>query len=164
MTNYPEILKSLALRSLIALPFVLLGLTGELSFASVLSPMLLVAGAIIVAGPLARLIAEPAGCLFYPGEHASQPAPMYSIPESKRASGLYEEAISGFEQIAQDYPQEKKPYIEMIEIAICNLKDPKRANEIYRQGIAVLETDEDKESLAKMYSAIRTRLNTKPSN
>ena len=106
MTNYPEILKSLALRSLIALPFVLLGLTGGLSFAA---PILLIAGAIIVAGPFARLIAEPAGCLFYPGEHASRPAPMYSIPESKRASGLYEEAISGFEQIAQDYPKEKKP-------------------------------------------------------
>jgi hypothetical protein len=161
MNNYPEILKALVWRTLIALPFFAVGLTGALS---VLSPFFTVAGALIVASPLAGLIAEPAGSLFYPGRHSSRPQPMYSIPESKRAKGLYEEAISGFEQIAQEYPKETKPYIEMIHIAICDLNDPERANEIYRRGVFLLKKDDDKEVLATMYSAIRTRLNAKPSN
>ena len=161
MSNYPEILKALAWRTLIALPFFAVGLTGALS---VLSPFFTVAGALIVAAPLAGLFAEPAGNLFYPGKRSSRKQPMYGIPESKRAKGLYEEAISGFEQIAQEYPKETKPYIEMIDIAIRNLKDPERANAIYRRGLAVLKRDKDREVLAIMYSATRTRLNSKPSN
>ena len=63
MSNYPELLKVLAWRTLIALPFFAVGLTGALS---VLSPFFTVAGALIVASPLAGLFAEPAGNLFYP--------------------------------------------------------------------------------------------------
>ncbi len=77
---------------------------------------------------------------------------------------MYEEAIAGFERIAQDYPDEVKPYIEMIDIAIVNLKDPERANALYRRGILFLKKNEDKEVLARMYGAIRTRLNARPSN
>ena len=90
--------------------------------------------------------------------------PFSCMPAAKRAKGLYEEAISGFEEIAQEYPKETKPYIEMIDIAIRNLKDPERANAIYRRGLAVLKRDKDREVLAIMYSATRTRLNSKPSN
>ena len=89
---------------------------------------------------------------------------MYSIPESKRARGMYEEAIAGFDRIAADYPDEVKPYIEMINISIVNLKDPDRANEIFQRGVSILRKDRDKEVLATMYGAIRTRLDAKPSN
>ncbi len=114
--------------------------------------------------PLARFLAEPVGTLFYPGTHSSKKAPMYGIPESKRAKGLYEEAIAGFEKIAEDYPNETKPYIEMIDIAIRDLKDPERANKIYQHGTSVLKKDKDKAVLSSMYTAISSRLNSKPSN
>ncbi len=119
---------------------------------------IIITGAIILAFPIARLLAEPVGSLFYPGKRLSRPVPMYSIPQSKRKSGLYEEAMSGFEQIAADYPTEVQPYIEMIDIAVMDLKDPDRANEIYRRGVSVLKKQQDRESLATMYSAIRSRL------
>jgi hypothetical protein len=83
---------------LFALPFFAIGLTGVVF---VFSPLFVVAGAIIVASPLARFIAEPAGGLFYPIQRSSKPAPMYSIPQSKRAKGLYEEAKEGCEKIAE---------------------------------------------------------------
>ena len=90
MNNYPEIFRSFAWRLLFALPFFTIGITGT---AFVFSPFFTVAGAIIVASPLARFIAEPAGELFYPIKRSSKPAPMYSIPQAKRAKGLYEEAM-----------------------------------------------------------------------
>ncbi len=121
-------------------------------------------GAIILAFPLARLVAEPLGSLFYPGERFDRPQPMYSIPQSKRANGLYEEAIAGFEKIAEDYPNEVKPYIEMIDIAIRDLKDARRAGAIYHRGIAALKKEEDRANLTRMYGAIRSRLNARPSN
>ena len=124
----------------------------------------LLGAAVIMAPPLVRLIAEPSGNLFWPGRRFDRPQPMYSIPQSKKAKGLYEEAIAGFEKIAEEYPEEVHPYIEIIDITIVKLKDPERANATYQRGMSVLKKDEDKEVLARMYSAIRTRLNAKPSN
>jgi len=117
--------------------------------------------ATIIAGPIARLIAQPAGNLFYPEDHFDHPQPMYGIPEAKRKRGLYEEAMAGFEKIAEEYPNEIKPYVEMIDIAIVDLKDAGRANAIYRRGVSALKNAADKEILARMYSAIRTRLNSR---
>lgn len=172
MNNYREICISLAKRLILAISA---GGTGWWLLATKAggwesTPYLLfglaciVCAAIIIAAPLARLIAEPGGNLFYPDRRFSRPQPIYSIPESKRTQGLYEEAIAGFEKIAADYPDQVKPYIDMIDISIVNLKDPNRANEIFQLGIASLKRDQDKEALSIMYSAIRTRLNSRISN
>jgi len=122
----------------------------------------MIMGAIILAFPLAALIAEPTGNLFWPSEKYDRPQPQYSIPQSKRARGLYEEAMDGFEKIAEEHPQETQPYVEMIDIAIVNLHDPVRAKAIFHHGIDVLKKDEDRETLARMYRAIETRLNSRP--
>jgi hypothetical protein len=167
MNNYRDIVTSLTLRLvpssiLFGLGWVLL-VTGTSGWDAV--PQLLLGmacflvAAIIIARPIARLIAEPAGNLFYPEDHFDRPQPMYGIPESKRKKGLYEEAMAGFEKIANEFPNEIKPYVEMIDIAIVDLKDAERAHAIYRRGISVLKNAEAKEILARMYNAIRTRLN-----
>lgn len=162
MNNYRPILEALGLRALLATPFLVLAVSfaGKGTLA-ILTPFCLVAVAVILAPPLARLFAEPASGLFYPAGHFDRPPPVYSIPESKRAKGLYEEAIAGFEKIAEEYPDEVKPYVEMIDIAIVCLKDPGRANAIYQRGMSKLCKDDAKEVLARMYSAIRTRLNAR---
>ena len=121
-------------------------------------------GAVIVAAPLAELIAEPAGNLFWPSARYDRPQPAYSIPQSKRARGLYEEAMAGFEKIAEEYPQEVQPYVEMLEITTVNLHDPKRANAIFHRGVNVLKKGEDREALVRMYRGIQTRLNSRPGN
>lgn len=125
---------------------------------------LIIAGAILIAPGLAGFLAEGSGSLFWPGKKFDRPLPMYSIPQSKSKKGLYEEAMTGFEKIAENYPDEVQPYIEMIDIAICNLKDPARANLIYQQGMSILKKEDSRQSLAQMYGAIRTRLNARPGN
>lgn len=161
MNDYRSICVSLGWRALIAAPFFVVGITGALF---VLSPYCIVVGAIIIASPLARLLAEPTGNLFWPSQCFKRPQPMYSIPQSKRAKGLYEEAIMGFEKIAADYPDEVQPYIEIIDIVIVNLNDPGRARKIYQRGMSLLKKDIDRELLTRMYGAILTRLNARPSN
>ncbi|MBU0714475.1 MAG: hypothetical protein KJ964_03835 [Verrucomicrobia bacterium] len=124
----------------------------------------IILGAVIVAFPLAELFAEPTGNLFWPSEHYDRPQPAYSIPQSKRTRGLYEEAMAGFEKIAEEYPQEVQPYVEMIDIAVVNLHDPQRANAIFHRGVSILKKDEDRETLVRMYRAIQTRLNSRTGN
>ncbi len=114
---------------------------------------LLIAGAIILARPLAQLLAEPSGSLFWPGERFSRPVPMFSIPQARRACGFYEQAILEYEQIAADYPDLVEPYIEMIDISLVNLKDPERAEAIYHRGLAKLKKQRDQQTLTRLYSS-----------
>jgi len=172
MSNYREIIESILRRMV---PAIVVGALGWWLLTSVnesdswramprllLGMAFLVLAAIILGPPVARLVAEPFGGLFYPVERYSRPQPVYGIPESRRVKGLYEEAIVEFEKIAEDYPDEVRPYTGMIDIAICNLEDPDRARQMYQRGMSVLKRDKDKETLAKKYSAIRSRVNAKP--
>jgi len=155
MSENRSILVSLGIRLLIASPFLILTFTGR---AFVMTPVCALIAAVILAQPVARLLAEPFGKLFWSAAEFDRPQPMYSISAAKRKKGLYEEAMAGFEEIARKYPRELKPYIDMIDIAIVDLHDGERANAIYQRGIARLKRTEDKEALAKMYRAIRSRL------
>jgi len=84
---------------------------------------------------------------------SDRPPPMYSIPESKRKSGLHEEAMAGYAKIAEQYPGEVRPYLAMMEIAIVNLKDPERGSAIYEKGMSVITTPEGQETLSCFYVA-----------
>jgi hypothetical protein len=120
------------------------------------------AGGILVGPLITELCAEPLRGLFYPRRYAARPAPMYGIPESKRAKGRYEEAIADYERIAAEYPGELRPYVGMIEIAIVNLRDPQRAARVFERGVAALEDPDARDALARVYSGVRTRMEEQP--
>lgn len=167
MNNYREIFWSLFKRSLLGIPLVVFGYLvlcspagGALqSYAGgAFGCVFIICGAIVLAFPLARLLAEPWGNWFWPGDRYDRPQPMYGIPQSRRAKGLYKEALAGYEEILKEHPGERRAYVEMIEIAVVNLNDANRANVIFRRGMDALEKEDDKAALAQMYSAIRSRL------
>jgi hypothetical protein len=163
MSNYSEIFRSLTLRGILGVPL-FIGGTWMLFRGNPLGCALIIVAAVVLAGPIARLIAEPSGSLFYPNLRADRPGPVYGIPAAKRARGLYEESIAGYQQIAAEFPDEVKPHVQIIDICIRDLKDPTRANQVFQDGLAALRREEDREALARMYAAIRTRLNSRPSN
>lgn len=148
MSNLREKFNSLGWCAVFAAPFFLICISGV---ASILSPFFGLAGAIILATPLAGLIAEKGGNLFWPGTSPKRPPPAYSSPQAKRANGEYEEAIAELENIAKDHPEEVQPYVEAIDIAIADLENPARAKRIYLRGVSVLKKAEDKEILERIY-------------
>ena len=165
MSNYPDIFKSLLIRTGISLLVIAFacwmmldvsgwGSSGFLFYG--IAGFILVG--VIMAQPISRLLAESSGNLFYPVRRQSGPLPMYSIPKSKRAQGLYEEAMDAYEKIAEQYPKEVKPYIQMIDIAIVNLNDPARAADIFQRGLNDLNNEPDIQLLIRRYNAICTRL------
>ncbi|MDD4873049.1 MAG: hypothetical protein PHR77_21050 [Kiritimatiellae bacterium] len=119
-------------------------------------------GAIVIAPAITAILAQPFSSLFYPSDRFDGPQPMYSVPQAKRAKGLYEEAMTGYEKIASRYPKEVKPYIEMIDIAIMNLRNVERAKSIVGRGIVLLGNENDKKVLKEFYNATITRLELKP--
>ncbi len=120
------------------------------------------AGAIFVAGPIGQLLASPAGSLYWPRRFNNRPQPMYGIPQSRRAKGHLEEALAEYNKIAAAYPGEIRPWLDMIAIAIEDLKDPDRAQALFERGLAALKNPDDRDLLAKTYAEIRTRLDVPP--
>ena len=170
MKNYREILVQFTVRILIAIPFFMFGwyLIASArkdwgSIAQLLFAMACFVGsAIIVAPPIARLFAEPAGALHYPTEHSGRPQPEYRIPESRKQQGHYEEAILEYEKIAKDFPEEVKPYIDMIDITVVNLEDRRRAEAIYERALSVLINEDDRDLLRIMHESITSGLSREP--
>ena len=120
MNAYLDLVKALLKRSTIALPLLALGLSllfrggadifsgfaiGLLGCAAVL------AGAIALAFPLAGLLAQPTGSIYFSEKKADGPQPAYGIPESLSAKGQYEDALAEYARIIATYPQEVKAYI-----------------------------------------------------
>ena len=123
---------------------------------------LFLVAAILISGPLARLLAEPTGNLFWPRKYYDKPQPMYGIPQARRAKGQLEEALAEYEKIAAAHPDEVRPYLEMIDVAIHDLRDADRANAIFQSGLARLKNADDKDRLAQAYAETRTRLDVRP--
>lgn len=119
---------------------------------------LILAGAVCLALPLSRLLSRGAGGLYFPDEKLDRPPPLYSRAEALAKMDRFDEAMAAYEAIARDYPDEVKPYIDMIEIAIRHYRDPERANRIFRQGIAALRNGDDRDTLSRMYRGIRSRI------
>ena len=153
-------------RFLPALVAMALGIGVLLGAGSVLQMLLgflfFLVAAIFVAGPIAQWLAEPMGSLFWPRKYYAKPQPMYGIPQSRRAKGQLEEALAEYEKIAAAHPDEVRPWLEMIDLAVHDLKDASRANAIFQTGIARLKKPQHQDALAIVYSETLSRLDPHP--
>ena len=114
-----------------------------------LGASLLVLGAVIMAIPLARFVAELSGSLFLPAGRWKRPLPIYSRPRAFRARKEYREAFQAYDELSLKYPQELIPYLEMLEIAVKALKEPSLAYPVYSRGMKSLRNRKYREHLAR---------------
>ena len=95
---------------------------------------------------------------------------LFGSAQTKKGDALYGHVYKlaeeigrlGFEDIAREFPGDVKPYIEMIDMAVVNLRDGERARMIFYKGLAELEKEEDKDALKQMFEATMTRLEPEP--
>ncbi len=172
MSNYRAILISLGWRLLLGAAVYAFGwrvlVSTEGGFGAI-SELLagmafLVLAAVIVAPPLARLVAEPSGRLFYPARRFRRPQPLYSVAQSKRKAGRMEEAFDAYLAISRDHPQKLKPYVEMMDIAVVDMGNAELAGSIFRGALKTLKKETDQDALTRMYEAIISRANAPSRN
>lgn len=156
-------------RLLIALPFmaggfILLLLALNRGMAQLAMPGLgvLMISVFIIVGPIAEWIGMWCGLSIYPADYFNKAPPAYSIPEALVKRQHYHEAMTAYEKIAAEYPQEVKPYAGMIEVALIHLNDRQLASLIYYKGMDNLKKEEARESLVCLYKAIHSQVEPKP--
>lgn len=128
-----------------AMPYVLVGI-----------PMIALA-AIIAAPSIARDLVDRVVDFFTYSEKFDRPQPMYGKAMALRKNRQYEEAMAAYEEIAEDYPDEIKPWLEMIDMSLRELGDPERAERIYQQGVLQFGDEKNRERLARQLSGLQLR-------
>jgi hypothetical protein len=116
---------------------------------------MMVLSAIIAAPQITGALADWVVDFFSASEKFDHAPPMYGIPQGLRKSRRYEEAIAAYEDIAENYPKELKPHLEMIDIALADLKDEGRAELIYQRGVLLFEDEQSRRRLARQLSGLR---------
>lgn len=166
MSAYRPILVRILVRTLLALPFFGLGLyllfTANSGWASagllLIGMALVLLGVIMVAPSLAALLAQPWSSLFYPEETLERPPPVYSIPEGLVKRGEYDAALEYYESIVEAYPDELQAYLEILDLLLVHMHRPERAEAMYQRGMAALHAGKHRDTLARLYPAICSRL------
>jgi len=136
-----DLLIALGQRLLLAAPFAvaawLLFATGTGAERRVLGLVCVVIAGIVVAPPLAGLIAEPAGGLFHP-RHPARQQPSYDVAEARRRQGRFAEALDAYERVVERFPTDVHAWTAMLDVASLDLRDAARAEAIARRALAAL--------------------------
>ncbi|MFO7948853.1 MAG: tetratricopeptide repeat protein [Candidatus Fermentibacteraceae bacterium] len=87
--------------------------------------------------------------------------PDYQAPRALEARGRYEDAMETYLKMAEEYPDELKPHVEMMRIALMGLHDRNRFRRIYRRGLDSLQKRTDRELLDSEYGRIASMADRK---
>ena len=117
----------------------------------------ILAAALVVAKPLAALVAEPVLSLFFP-RHRARHEPAYSRADAIRLRGRYEDAIAAYQDIADEFPNELRPYVAMMEIALQNLGDAEFGDAIVKRGLTLLRDDPQRHELLRRRDAVKAKM------
>jgi hypothetical protein len=156
-THIPLILRLLAVLLLVGVGFWV-----AISSALLWAYPFWLAASILVAFPLAGFLSGPIGSIFMPTEVFSKPQPMYSIPESLRMKNELDKAFAAYQKIAEEYPQEVKPYVAMVKMAFVDMKNDNLAESVLAQGMTHLKKQASKEQWQREYDAIITMTQVTP--
>ena len=159
MKPHHGVLTQLLIRILLALPLIAAGwyLVASIGSGWAAAPVLLVAmacfvgSAVMVAGPLARLFAEPAGTLYHPAATPMSLKPDYGVADALKEQNKGWEAFAEFQKIADLHPLEVKAYVEMMDIALKIMKDEDLARDVLAKGLDQLPEASDRETLHAMF-------------
>lgn len=108
----------------------------------------------LLASPVAEALGTVFSWLLFSTSSVNTPKPQYGHAEVLEKQDAYEEAIEEYRTVARLFRRDAKPYLEMIRIAVVRLRDPDRAQALYREGMQKLRGRAARQTLVRMYPAI----------
>ena len=95
-----------------------------------------------------------------PWKQAGQIPPNYGPPEALRRKNKPQESFDAYRELSRRYPNEVKPWVEMIRLAYLEFKDDDLASTVHEEGLQALKGEARKQELQKMYKAITSMTQT----
>lgn len=121
------------------------------------SPLMMILAVAQVAPDIADWFGGMAGGILY-NRREGERIPMYGIPEKLVTMGKYVEAEAEYEKIMEEFPDEVKPYIDLVNVAVKRLNNAELAEQFYKKGMNALKKDEAKIQLEDVYFRVKTLL------
>ncbi|MCD4654096.1 hypothetical protein K8T06_09180 [bacterium] len=112
--------------------------------------------AIGLAFPFVELFTHFFPDVFFPYRWRDKPQPTFSIVRGLKTQKKYEEAMQELNKMTEEDPQEVDIWLEMLEIALMDLRDKTIAGEVYRDALSVLENQKSRDIVKRFYKNIVT--------
>jgi len=112
----------------------------------------------IIAGwPTAQWLSERLAYFLsaWPDEKYDVPPPRLAMAASLAAQGDLEGALTFYEKLMQDHPQEEEVYHRMLEIVLGPLDRPAQAEEILHRGLTTLEAPRAQAALVRLFGELK---------
>ncbi|NLZ64709.1 MAG: hypothetical protein GX902_12980 [Lentisphaerae bacterium] len=94
--------------------------------------------------------------IFFPGRRYDRPQPMYGPALSLRTQGRYDEALRALADIAGEYPDVARPYLEMLDICASVLHDWDKCQAVYQEGMLRLRDKDERQALERYFAEVST--------
>ncbi len=114
---------------------------------------LMLAGAVLVARPLAHLIVTPFVRMLFPEDHHYTPPPLFPLARHYWKQGRGEDAVKQYQKILKYHPQEADAYKELAQLFL-SLDRRREADAVVRKGCVTLRDKAAREDLYQFYSAL----------
>jgi hypothetical protein len=148
-----QVLKQLAIRSLIAIPFFSAGLLlmTPVAAISILGLILLVSGSLFLIRPLTELLTLSSGSAIFPRKMSGKAGLMFSIADTKIMQKEYDEALRQLKEMIPEDPDRLEIYTRIMKLAVSKMKQPEIAKDAFHTGLQNLTTQRSRRMLANTY-------------
>jgi len=153
MSDKSDALKLLLKRFLLSLPLLAISTVMFMRGKplSLIAVFPLVPVAYILGPPLAALVVDPVGSIFFPESSTQEINLMFSMPEARIMEGRYEEALELLKEMIPRDPQRLDVYMQIMSLAVNRMKQPDIAKEAFHVGIGKLKSLRKRRILAREY-------------
>jgi len=150
------VLKHLAVRFLLSIPFFAVGLLlmARVELISILGLILLVFASLLLIRPLTELLTLTSGSAIFPRKMSSRASLMFSIADTKIMLKEYDEALRQLREMIQQDPDTLEIYTRIMKLAVDKMKQPEIAKEAFHEGLQNLTVLRDRKILANTYKEL----------
>jgi hypothetical protein len=151
-----QVLKHLAVRFLISLPFFTVGLLlmTPVAVISILGLILLVFASLLLIRPLTEILTLTSGSAIFPRRLNRKATLMFSIADTKIMHKEYDEALRQLKEMIPEDPDTLEIYTRIMKLAVNKMKQPEIAKDAFHEGLQNLTTQRDRTVLADTYKEL----------
>ena len=117
-------------------------------------PLFFLPFAILISIPMRDLFSHLFPNVFFAYRWRDRPKPTFSIVRGLKKEHRYTDALAELHRMAEEESQEVDIWLEMLEIALIDLRDTILGEKIFREGISILETQSSRDMIQRFYSNI----------